>query len=170
MLTLLTLRGGSPEASKPSCCRREERKRRESEPGGRTGAGPGGGGREAVPSDLWVGAAGTPARRKRKVGVATAGRRGRERARGRARAAGRILGRWRSAGTGPCRVCGTGAGWRGSRSLQERKKWFLFEFGALLKTGRFGGFSKLTGGLVMSCFVRRVGLLVVQLGRLRRVG
>lgn len=63
------------------------------------------------------------------MGVATAGRRGRERARGRARAAGRILGRWRSAGTGPCRVCGMGAGWRGSRSLQERKKWFLFELG-----------------------------------------
>lgn len=99
------------------------RRHLEQVPAGRTEAGPGVGGRPAVQSGLWVFGASNPARRRRTRKRRKRGKRRSRRTAEGMREARRILGRWRSEGTEPCRVCGgEGGGLGGSRNLEVEEK------------------------------------------------
>lgn len=105
--------GGSPEGATLSCCRRAGRRRREPPPRGRTEAAPGGRGSWGGPSG--PGAVAAAAGSLRRTGA------GRKRMAGRRRAAGKILERWRTGGTEPCRFCGGGEEPTRSRNLPEKE-------------------------------------------------
>lgn len=89
---------------------------------GRTEVGPGEGGRLADLSGPWVVGAGTPARRMRTRKRRKRGKRRSRRRMEREREARKILGRWRSEGTEPCKVCGgEGVEQGDSRNLEVKK-------------------------------------------------
>lgn len=161
----------SPEASRPSGCRTEEHTPHERGPGGHKEAALDGGGRREVPSGLWGGAVGTQRTRQTK-GVAFGGHWGKKRAWGPWRVAERILGRWRSGGSEPCRVCEEDGGSKGSRNLLERGSRRRRSISTMKREQRMLHLLhlRLTGWLVVSRVVHRGGLLVVQLRRLRGVG